>query len=251
MLPDEKLTATSSFSVKDGKLVQHPPAPRRVSRRHSVGFKPDTEMQQVIEFDMHDEEMALRMWYSRDEYDIIKARNSLIVKMMKTGHFKESEEHTFRGLEHKLKEGFRQRRANKFNGLNAVLEEQDRQYAKGITIPEAIAEKYGRISIQASETAFVMARRDFENSYCYSGKPVGSQLAAAISTTDESKSRDDVDSHHHQYHRQGYIVDDDTIASEDSNNSSASKTRKKISGLFNAVSMAKRKEGKMFRRSSM
>ena len=28
--------------------------------------------------------------------------------MMKTGHFKESEEHTFRGLEHKLKEGFKQ-----------------------------------------------------------------------------------------------------------------------------------------------
>jgi len=75
MLPDEKLTATSSFSVKDGKLVEHQPVPRRVSRRHSVGFKPDTEMQQVVVFDMHDEEVREVVWYSRDEYDIIKARN--------------------------------------------------------------------------------------------------------------------------------------------------------------------------------
>ena len=173
--------------------------------------------------------------------------------MMKTGHFKESDEHTFRGLEHKLKEGFRQRRANKFNGLNAVLEEQDRQYANGITKPETIAEKYGRISIRATEMAFVMARRDFENSYCYTGKatPVDSHLAGPSPTTDESKSSHDVDSHHHQHHRQGYVVDDDTIASEDSGNSTASKTRKKIKGLFNAVTMAKRKEGIIFRRSSM
>lgn len=74
MLPDE--VTTSSFNVKDGTKVAEP-APRRgrVSRRHSVGFKPDMEMQQVVEFDMHDEEVREVFWYSRDEYDIIKARN--------------------------------------------------------------------------------------------------------------------------------------------------------------------------------
>lgn len=174
---------------------------------------------------------------------------SLIVKMMKTGHFKESDEHTFRGLEHKLKEGFRQRRANKFNGLNAVLEEQDRQYAKGITKPEVIAEKYSRVSIHASETALVMATRDFQHSYCYNGKPVEPHIASL--SNEESKNIDDVDSQQDQFRRQGYVLDDDTIASEDSNNSNASKTRKKIRGLFNAVSAVKRNEGKMFRRSSM
>lgn len=74
MFPDE-LPATSSFSVKDGKLVEVAPQRSRVSRRHSVGFKPETEMQQVVEFDMHDEETRDMSWYSRDEYDIIKARN--------------------------------------------------------------------------------------------------------------------------------------------------------------------------------
>ena len=30
---------------------------------------------QVLEFDMYDEEIREVFWYSRDEYDIIKARN--------------------------------------------------------------------------------------------------------------------------------------------------------------------------------
>ena len=165
--------------------------------------------------------------------------------MMKTGHFKESDEHTFRGLEHKLKEGFKQRRANKFNGLNAVLEEQDRQYARGVTMPDVIAEKYSRIAMNAAETAFVMAMRDFQNSYCYNG--VKTPLMDSDLTSDETKSIDDGDSNR-DFHRSGYVVDDDTIASEDS---SASKTRHKIRGLFSAVSMAKRKEGRINRRSSM
>lgn len=162
---------------------------------------------------------------------------------MKTGHFKESNEHTFRGLEHKLKEGFKQRRANKFNGLNAVLEEQDRQYARGVTHPEAIAERYRRVATNAAETAFVVALRDFENSYCFNGVKVEHNLSDL--TSDEAKS---IDGHSNRDYRPRYVVDDDTIASEDS---TASKTRTKIRGLFSAVSMAKTKEGKLSRRSSM
>lgn len=74
MLPDE-LTTTSSFRVQEGKVVD--PSQRKgriMSRRHSVGFKPETDMQ-VVEFEMYDEETREVFWYSKDEYDIIKARN--------------------------------------------------------------------------------------------------------------------------------------------------------------------------------
>lgn len=169
---------------------------------------------------------------------------------MKTGHFKESNEHTFRGLEHKLKEGFRQRRANKFNGLNAVLAEQDRQYSIGVIEPETIAEKYSRVAMMATETALVVAGRDFQNSYCFHGvKPL---LVNSDISSNEAKSAldNDFDSNHDCHHQQGryQVTDDDTIASEESTNS---RRRTKIRGLFSAVSMAKRKEGKMDRRSSM
>ena len=57
--------------VKDGKVIE--PPPRRMSRRHSVGFQPEST--KVVEFDMYDEEIREVFWYSRDEYDILKARN--------------------------------------------------------------------------------------------------------------------------------------------------------------------------------
>jgi hypothetical protein len=247
MLPEEvTTTSNSSFNVKDGAKGQAA-APRRrgVSRRHSVGFQPVSHVQ-VREFDMHDEEFREVFWYSRDEYDIIKARNSLIVKMMKTGHFKESDEHTFRGLEHKLKEGFKKRRAHKFNGLNAVLEEQDRQYARGVTKPEAIAEQYRRISSSAAETAGVVGTRDFQNSYCFAIDKYQEGNLSDMTSEMTKSSDEEADSNADQ--RRDMMADDDTIATEDS---SASRTRLKIRGLFSAVSMSKTMDGKMNRRSSM
>lgn len=96
MLPDA-IDTTSSFNVKDGTkegnsnnnhndhshnhLLEPPPAaPRRgrVSRRHSVGFAPEAD-RKVVEFDMLEEEMREMFWYSRDEYDIIKARNRYVM----------------------------------------------------------------------------------------------------------------------------------------------------------------------------
>jgi hypothetical protein len=137
-----------------------------LQRRHNVDFLPDSQVR-VIEFEANDEMYKDSVWYSRDEYDIIKARNQLIVKMMKTGHFRESEDHTIRGLEHKLKEGFRARRENKFNALNAVLEEQDRQIARGNVDATVIAEKYRQVCFGAAEMAGILAMKDAEESYCY------------------------------------------------------------------------------------
>jgi hypothetical protein len=125
----------------------------------------------VYEYDGPTEEEQVGVWYSRDEYDIIKARNNLIIKMMKGGTFKESDEHTFRGLEHKLKDGFKRRRANKFNALNAVLEEQDAQFARGRADPDSIAEAYRLVSLSAKENAFLLGSRDAEESYCHAASP--------------------------------------------------------------------------------
>lgn len=134
--------STSSFSVGNEK-GQHEPLQRpgrKIKRRHSVDFVISSP--QVEEFDRVAEEDVQKLWYSRDEYDIIKARNSLIVKMVKLGEFEEGEDHSARGLEHKLRDGSRQRKANKYNALNAVLIEQDRQYNRGTMEPKKIAKAY-------------------------------------------------------------------------------------------------------------
>ena len=157
---------TSSFRVEDEPDESALKKSFNLQRRHNVDFLPDSQVR-IIEFEANDEMYKDSVWYSRDEYDIIKARNQLIVKMMKTGHFRESEDHTIRGLEHKLKERFRARRENKFNALNAVLEEQDRQIARGNVDATVIAEKYRRACFDAAETAGILAMKDAEESYCY------------------------------------------------------------------------------------
>jgi hypothetical protein len=150
----------STISVKDGKMK--PNNDTKLRRRHSVDFLLEHK---EIEFEMLDELERPVYWYTQEEYDYIRSINSTIVRMKKYGSFEESEDHTFRGLEHKLKEGFTIRRENKFNALNAVLEEQDRQYSRGQNKPEIIAEAYKMVSARAKDHAVVNGIKDFESSF--------------------------------------------------------------------------------------
>lgn len=111
---------------------------------------------------------AMDIWYSQDEYAEIKMRNSEIIRLIKSGQFMETSELSCRGLEHKLKEVFRQRRANKFEALNAVLEEQDRQICRGVVDPKKISAAYLTVSARCQAAAFTVALRDYRFSYCYS-----------------------------------------------------------------------------------
>mmetsp|Transcript_20601 Transcript_20601/g.48896 ORF Transcript_20601/g.48896 Transcript_20601/m.48896 type:complete len:251 (-) Transcript_20601:166-918(-) len=250
MILDDTASMSSSMSVKktafklDGPSSLDPvvrPPPGRIKRRHSVDFKPPAEPEVV---EKYDEEARTLCWYSKDEYDIIKARNSLIVKMMKTGHFRESDEHSFRGLEHKLKEGFKQRRANKFNALNAVLEEQDRQVSVGVIEPEKIAKKYRRVSLNAAETALVVGMRDAEESMVYQ-PGAAPQPQRTVSPPPENNHSDapslQYDSYGNEY---------DTIASEESEQQQE-RVRLEVRGLFDQASKSKFDGGRMSRRSSM
>lgn len=205
--------------------------------RRSVDFLDESNFE-VLEFDMYEVHERDSVWYTRDEYDIIKARNSLIIKMMKTGTFEESDEHSFRGLEHKLKEGFKKRRTHKFSALNAVLEEQDKQYNKSTSDQEIIAKAYREVTLAAKEDAFENACRDAENSLCYTGVPIPRTL---------------FDGHMSFHEEDEYIAvaadDLETICSEDTRGT----TRKSRMGRFLA-NVKKNKDGrtsKFGRRASM
>lgn len=232
----------------------------------------------VYEYDGPTEEEQVEVWYSRDEYDIIKARNNLIIKMMKGGTFKESDEHTFRGLEHKLKDGFKRRRANKFNALNAVLEEQDTQFAKGRADPDSIAEAYRLVSLGAKETAFLLGSRDAEESYCFAGSPRQRSKkkvahAGGSPARPRHSSLSDLLQQHHDHHHQHHhrpeddgendeddddddadVVDDDDDSStvNDADTVSSESTARRTSRLrsmFGAVSLKRRE--KVNRRTSL
>lgn len=135
-------------------------------RRRNVDFSTDIVTHEVE----HMEDLPGDLiWYSKEEYDMIKGRNSQIVKLIKSGEFEENDDYSCRGLEHKLKEIFRQRRANKFNALNAVLEEQDRQINRGgaITDDTLICAAYQTVTMRCAASAHTIACRDYRFSLNY------------------------------------------------------------------------------------
>jgi hypothetical protein len=232
-MPQHDELSSSSFSVRDAKKPEDTGTIHKMRRRHSVEF---ISGHKVLEIDKPHEDSKQDIWYNREEYDIIKARNSLIVKMMKTGSFRESDEHTFRGLEHKLKDGFKQRRSNKFAALNAVLEEQDRQMSRNQGNPDVIAEAYRRVSLNARETAFAIGLRDTEESLTFVERPVGDITGKTINV-DPSENEDEDD-----------LTDIDTACSEES-----TAKRNRLRRLFSTVSRKRevRMGQRMSRRSSM
>lgn len=218
----------SSISVRDGKA-------RRVNegrkRRCNVDFIADSV---IIEFDRLEEEQRENIWYSQDEYDTIKSRNSLLVRMMKSGQFIEGEDHSFRGLEHKLKAGFLQRRANKFNALNAVLEEQDRQYNRSVSDPDIIANAYRSVVDNARETACLIALRDSEKSYAYTYNELQASAPLSDIALDSNNKPEDI------------ATDADTVCSD-----VLTRKKSKFRSLFKGFSRRLLEHDKMSRRSSV
>jgi hypothetical protein len=165
--------------------------------------------------------------------------------MMKTGQFQESEEHSLRGLEHRLRPGQKERAEHKFGGLNAVLMEQDRQYAKTGKVSnfDTIASKYEAVTNDAKHSAVCNALLDAADSYCrVEGAPLiivtgGGRRGAASDADDDDMS--DMES-----------VMTETV---DTNNihdvNDWYEKKMKLQAIFKTVSA--RKKDKVHRRASM
>ena len=194
-------------------------AKKGTRRRHSLTFGDNN----VFEIDRADDASHEDIWYSKEEYEIIKARNRVLVKMKRSGKFEESDEHSFRGLEHKLKDGNEQRKAYKFDALNAVLEEQDRQYNRGLKDAEDIARRYRETASAAQETAIITALKDAE------AVVVDTEIIVDVDDYDDDTS---------------VVSDLQTVGSDDTQQK---KTR--LQHLFNGISQMKTR--KSHRRASM
>lgn len=140
--------------------------------------------------------------------------------MVKCGKFEESDEDSFRGLERRIKsKGRRDLLDVKFNALNAVLEEQDRQYVRGKKNEHRMASKYEKQAEVAKGEAVLLALKDAEH---VGGKPV-----LVVDDADDCS----------------VLSDMDTIVSEDSYT-----RRLRLHELFSGLS--ERKKHKARRRAS-
>lgn len=114
---------------------------RRITRSVSFEEDPVTEVQCV---ELPEKKTAI--WYTKEEMKLIKKRNLLIVYLKEKGDFEESEDHTFLGLDHYLKEADIQSKRESIYG--AVLREQARQNSKRKTVNQDKLAKVYRESMQ-------------------------------------------------------------------------------------------------------
>jgi len=96
------------------------------------------------------------LWFSSEEYMIMKMRDRLIVELAKQGKFEESDEHTMFGLESKLNRGHE----NAEFSRKAVLVEQERQKMNGKPDTELIEVTYTMLSFTAWKEARIRAKEN-------------------------------------------------------------------------------------------
>lgn len=120
--------SVATFVVKGAFKGSSLPKPRRrVQFKETVSVRPITHVN-----NMCDDEIA-DVWYNKQECQNMKRSMALTVKMISAGLFQgDDDEHCARGLEYRTRAGATKRRANKVNALDAVLDEQDRQRARGM-----------------------------------------------------------------------------------------------------------------------
>jgi hypothetical protein len=102
-------------------------------------------------------------WYGKADYDIIKARNNLTVKVMKVGRQNpELFGHCYRGLEHRQAVMQRRKDSTRNPLFRSIFEEQKRQILQNKRNPEllaAVSDGYSKMSVN---TALKLAKDDAE-----------------------------------------------------------------------------------------
>jgi len=110
--------------------------------------------------DLDDEDFQL-LWYSKDDFKLMKKEYIPTVKKMAKG-LPLAEDEEPRGLEHKTPLGNKKRHKNRLVSIDAVLREQDRQWERNRLDSEFVAELYIQASAHCRLQASIVARNDEE-----------------------------------------------------------------------------------------
>jgi hypothetical protein len=114
-------------------------------------------------------EQCEKIWFSRSDFAVIKARNNLIVRKYALDDRSEKpavNNDCVRGLEHRLRGRRLQRKTVKTNALNAVLTEQARQSGWTKSDPDLIRMTYCEYNKKCADEAYergLMDHREVRN----------------------------------------------------------------------------------------
>jgi hypothetical protein len=121
------------------------------TERRRVLFKETVSVRPITHIDDMSEERIHAVWYDKKDFEDIKKGIVSTVRLMmscqegngdSSSSVIDNEEHCSRGLEYRTRDGASARRENKWNALNAVLDEQDRQKELGIQNEKLLSQIY-------------------------------------------------------------------------------------------------------------
>ena len=131
------------------------------TRRRSVTFACSNELIQEFPFDGIQAVDKESLWYTGNEYKLIKSSFFFTVKMMESKHvLLDDNEMCTRGLESRTRAGTQRKRQHVQTSVDVVLYEQERQWEKNCYSPTRLAKVYRDISAQSSMSAFLAAQKD-------------------------------------------------------------------------------------------
>ena len=108
--------------------------------------------------DLPEAEIAVT-WYNRDEYYAIKKSLTRTVRKIYKGLPIDTDEES-RGLEYRAPAGAQRRQKNKLHSIDAVLDEQERQWEENRRNPTYIAEIYSQSTAHCLMAAYLAAKAD-------------------------------------------------------------------------------------------
>mmetsp|Transcript_13691 Transcript_13691/g.20185 ORF Transcript_13691/g.20185 Transcript_13691/m.20185 type:complete len:171 (+) Transcript_13691:221-733(+) len=147
------LTEDDSISSAEFEVCKRKPLNQKIS------FSKEVRVHEVLHVDDMTDDEVTATWYERQEMIDIKMTMFRELSDMLKGRVNE-EEFTFRGLEYRIKEGNDKRRENKFNAIDAILDEQEHQFNDGVDNPEKISECYQKQTKQCKIDAQSLAKND-------------------------------------------------------------------------------------------
>jgi hypothetical protein len=132
--------------------------------RPQVRFRDSVSVRPIEHIDDMSVEQVFNVWYGNYDFKEIKQGLLQTVRMLMMNHddnaMIDNDEYCSRGLESRTREGAAARRANKWNALNAVLDEQSRQRDLGIRNEKLLCQIYVAENCQSRLNALTLGIKD-------------------------------------------------------------------------------------------
>ena len=135
-------SSTISVSKASKTPVSPPPSPRNPNRRR-VSFDEKAQVYSTIHNSEYSEEERTNTWLTPSDLEAIKSERQLCLRKMEMYSSPvDDDQHYFRGLEARTKEGYKRKRFNIADATMTVMEEQSDPADLGSSHPSVISKAY-------------------------------------------------------------------------------------------------------------